>query len=126
MDFRRRSFVLRERDIDDSEDPTVWSMRMMMSPTLSRRRSASPLFTPGVNGGRITAEMIQRNRKEPNFPQSEEEHLYLFHERIIWNQERSLLPLCHDLADWLNSTLGNTYTHMLTKILGIFICFTFI
>jgi len=40
------------------------------------------------------------------FPQTEEEQLYLFHEKIIWNQERSLLPLAHDIADWLQSILG--------------------
>jgi hypothetical protein len=67
----------------------------------------SPLYAPLTNnGGTNGPQMLQRNKMEPSFPQTEDEHLYLFHEKIIWNQERSLLPLAHDLSDWMNSTLG--------------------
>ena len=73
---------------------------------VSRRRSMSPLYSPMTGGLNNGPQMIQRNKKEPSFPQTEDEHLYLFHERIIWNQEKSLLPLAHDLTDWMNTTLG--------------------
>lgn len=77
----------------------------------SRRRSMSPLFTPIIGpNGHLTQAMLERNMTNPNFPQTEDECLYAFHERILWNQEKSLLPLAHDLADWLNSLLGESAT----------------
>lgn len=115
MEYRRRSLGVREYSpVNDSfsSGTSFTSLSSSGSPVLSRRRSASPLYSAfqGSNNHLNSASLIQRNRKEPAFPQTEDEHLYLFHERIIWNQERSLLPLAHDLADWLNSILNLSLT----------------
>ena len=80
------------------------SLQLNLSPTVSRRRSASPLVSPATSY--ITPQLLIRNRQEPSFPQTDDEQLHLFHERIVWKQEKSLLPLAHDLADWMNSILG--------------------
>lgn len=104
MDFlvRRRSFNLghnNQKEVD---------LRLNLpecSPMLSRRRSVSPLMSPMGGQGSITS-IFERNRQAPSFPQTEDEQLYLFHERILWNQERSLLPLAHDLSDWMSGILG--------------------
>lgn len=100
MDFlvRRRSFNLGHRDLDLS------NTSITDSPLLTRRRSVSPLMSP-LNGS-VSHSIFERNRQAPNFPQTDDEQLYLFHEKILWNQERSLLPLAHDLADWLSGILG--------------------
>ena len=82
------------------------SLQLNLSPMVSRRRSASPLVSPAT--GSITPQLLVRNRQEPSFPQTDDEQLHLFHERIVWNQEKSLLPLAHDLADWMNSILGKS------------------
>lgn len=104
MDFlvRRRSFNLGHRELDLS------NVSITDSPLLSRRRSVSPLMSP-LNGS-MTPSIFERNRQAPNFPQTDDEQLYLFHEKILWNQERSLLPLAHDLADWLSGILGTSVT----------------
>ncbi len=72
---------------------------------VSRRRSMSPLCPPLQ--GQPSATLLMRNRKEPSFPQTETEQLVIFQERILWKQEKALLPLAHDLSDWINATLGN-------------------
>lgn len=102
MDFlvRRRSFNLGHRELDLS------NVSITDSPLLSRRRSVSPLMSP-MNGS-MSSSIFERNRQAPNFPQTDDEQLYLFHEKILWNQERSLLPLAHDLADWLSGILGKS------------------
>lgn len=93
VDFliRRRSFNLGQKQ--GVELRLNFSDR---SPMLSRRRSVSPLMSPmcGPSFGEIpTNSIFERNRQAPSFPQTEDEQLYLFHERILWNQERSLLPV---------------------------------
>jgi len=100
MDFlvRRRSFNLGQKEID-------LRISFTDSPLLSRRRSVSPLMSPMSGNGPLS--IFERNRQEPSFPQTEDEQLYLFHERILWNQERSLLPLAHDLSDWMSGILGS-------------------
>jgi hypothetical protein len=74
-------------------------------------------MSPMSGHGPISS-IFERNRQAPSFPQTEDEQLYLFHERILWNQERSLLPLAHDLSDWMSGILGESchqliiYIHM--------------
>jgi len=117
MEYRRRSLGVREYSpvhVHDSfsSGTSFTSLSSSGSPVLSRRRSASPLYSAfnTSNSHLQSSSLLERNRKEASFPQTEDEHLYLFHERIIWNQEQSLLPLAHDLADWLNSILGLSLT----------------
>ncbi|KAG8310524.1 1,3-beta-glucanosyltransferase [Homalodisca vitripennis] len=39
-------------------------------------------------------------------PETEEEYVEYYQDRITLSQSRQLLPLTEDLADWLNKTLG--------------------
>lgn len=63
-------------------------------------------------------------------PETEEEYLEYYQDRISFTQSRQLLPLMEDLADWLNKTLGKLsliiilmYEHELQSSLAD-ICFT--
>lgn len=44
-------------------------------------------------------------------PETEEEYVEYYQDRINLSQSRQLLPLTEDLADWLNKTLGESNTY---------------
>jgi hypothetical protein len=44
-------------------------------------------------------------------PETEEEYVEYYQDRIYSSQSRQLFPLQEDLADWINKTLGKSYAH---------------
>ena len=90
------------------------SLQLTVSP-MSRRRSVSPLLSPAT--GTISPQILQRNRQEASFPLNDDEKLLTFQEKIMFSQEKTLLPLAHDLADWINSVLGKVYLSSVKNII---------
>lgn len=56
-----------------------------------------------LGGGDADSWAAQRHVQTP---ETEEEYLEYYQDRISFTQSRQLLPLMEDLADWLNKTLG--------------------
>lgn len=52
-------------------------------------------------------------------PETEEEYVEFYQDRIVTSQNRQLLPLQEDLADWINKTLGKSHKIDSTKHLRI-------
>ncbi|KAK6637683.1 hypothetical protein RUM44_008105 [Polyplax serrata] len=54
----------------------------------------------------------QTTLSQKKLPETEEDFLALYQDRILNAQRRQLFPLQEDLADWLNKTLGRWYTYV--------------
>jgi hypothetical protein len=76
--------------------------------TVSSRRSQSPPWRPqSAPGARQLSAPVA-----PAAPdiETEEEYVEFYQQRILTAQQRQLLPLQEDLADWLNKLLGKSKT----------------
>jgi hypothetical protein len=77
--------------------------------TVSSRRSQSPPWRPqSAPGARQLSAPVA-----PAAPdiETEEEYVEFYQQRILTAQQRQLLPLQEDLADWLNKLLGKSETN---------------
>lgn len=58
---------------------------------------------------------------QKKLPETEEDYLDLYQDRILNAQKRQLFPLQEDLADWLNKTLGKPATATFKLLTIIFL-----
>ncbi|XP_072160602.1 growth arrest-specific protein 2 isoform X3 [Bemisia tabaci] len=80
----------------------------MTSGTAAAWRCSTTLVTSPSGNGHLGHEwgLAASCNGGARLPETEEEYVEFYQDRIVSSQSRQLLPLQEDLADWINKTLG--------------------